>query len=595
MHGRRDREIWWNGEEGRTMRSASLIRVATGLVAVALLAAPALASTQLWSKKLEQDVEWHKVTALGTVLLGTTDSLAALKPDTGEIAWKRDDLKKVAEANVDEIWGTPLLVVGDNQGSMMTKTKVVALDIATGQTLWQSDELRGVTVAVEPIYPKGYLLAVTVSANAAKSKLDFTALDMVTGKVKWQGGMEDKVDLHLSEASGRIVQKFDLSGHQSPVLEGDALYFTLAGLHRYNADTGALVWKLEYDVTAGTIKRGNAQVALDADTIYTSAKGVLRAVDKATGQLKWTSKDFGGAIAETHLDGDVLYGRLGGTFYDKVAKEWERKKPFGVVAVDKRTGTMIWRYDDAKDSITNMYFVEDSPTILIADAKNLIGLDRGAKGNAKEAFKVKLEFKDKIGAGDIAAGAAKFLLGGLKGLSSGSGKEADAPLAITKWGDGPPVVRGKQHLLAFDPKTKQIAWSVQYGAPGSSGLMKGFMFALSALSYTMNTAVAASTYMGTSENTWANNGRQDAIKGYSEVAAKRFNATQATDRYTYILTTVQEGEQKGAGLVGVRMDTGKSDRRLLLKDKEPKYRVDEVEGRVFVVTDDNTLTAYSMR
>lgn len=121
------------------------------------------------------------------------------------------------------------------------------------------------------------------------------------------------------------------------------------------------------------------------------------------------------------------------------------------------------------------------------------------------------------------------------------------------------------------------------------------MFALSALTYVANTATAASTYMGTAENTWANNGRIDSIKGYSQVAGKRYSASQASDRCAYILTTVKEGDDKGAGLVGLRMDTGKSDRQLLLKDKEPKYQVDEIEGRVFVVTDDRNLAAFSVK
>lgn len=58
------------------------------------------------------------MTALGTLLVRTSEWLGCLKPDTGEFAWKRDDLEKVARASVDEIWGTPLLVVGDNQGAM---------------------------------------------------------------------------------------------------------------------------------------------------------------------------------------------------------------------------------------------------------------------------------------------------------------------------------------------------------------------------------------------------------------------------------------------------------------------------------------------
>ena len=72
---------------------------------------------------------------------------------------------------------------------------------------------------------------------------------------------------------------------------------------------------------------------------------------------------------------DVLYGRLGGVFCDFGKREYVPKKPIGVVALDKKTGAPLWSYDKASDSITNMAFLPDQNTILIADAKNFIGLD----------------------------------------------------------------------------------------------------------------------------------------------------------------------------------------------------------------------------
>jgi outer membrane protein assembly factor BamB len=535
------------------------------------------------------DVNWHTVTVLGGLLVGTDEGITMYKPDSGEVLWTRDDLKKLPEANVEEIGGTPYLLVDANVGSVQAKTSLRALDVLTGKDLWTTEEVRGVTVGSFPMLEKNLVLLVTVPAPAAKSKLDFQALDLATGKTLWASGMEDKVDLHVSEASGRFLVKYDLSGHQPPVFDNDSLFVSYAGLHRFDLATGKLAWSNVYDVTAGSIKKGNAQIVLDGEVIYTSAKGQLRAIDRGTGQIKWTSKDFGGALAQMELSGDVLYGRLGGNFYDKLKKEWDLKKPLGVVAVDKKTGTPIWRYDGAKEGITNMVLLQDQGTILIADTKNLIGLDMKSQGEVKEAFKVKVEFKDKIGAAKIAAGVGKFLLGGAKAALAKSGDQ-DAPVGIAVRKNGTAIVLGKQHLLAFDPKTKAIAWSVQYEAPGAGAWAKTLMGAMTAISYMGYLGQAAST--GSSA---AASGAQEAVIRYGEYAGKRYSAAGSSLSHAYILTNVKEGEEKGAGLVGVNLDSGKGDRQILFKDKEPRYEVDEIAGRVFVVRDDKELLAFSVQ
>jgi outer membrane protein assembly factor BamB len=548
----------------------------------------------LWTQKFAKDVEWFKTTDLGFVLLATDDFLRALDPETGQTLWNRDDLKKITEANVSEIEGTPLLLVSENSGSLSAKTKLHALDVTTGTAIWQTEKLKGVTVDVQPVYAKNFIIMITTPQNGAKSKLDMSALNMFTGDVVWEADFEDKVDLHEADASGRFIKKFDLHGHQEPLIDGDTFYLTYAGLHKFDLNTGKQLWKVPYDVTEGNILRGNAQALVDGDVIYTSAKGQVRAIDKNTGAVKWTSKKFSGAIAELQTAGGVLLGRTGGTFEDWTKKEYSVKKPLGVVAFDRSNGTLAWQYDDAKDSITNMVVLPGQNAVLIADKENLIGLDVSGKGQVKEAFKVKLEFKNKIGAGAVAGAALRVGLGGLGALGGGGGGE-DVPVAISIREGGIAVVRGKQHILAFDPASKQIPWSVKYEAPGVSGWQKIAMMSVTAFSYTTATAQAASTYRGTSENTWANNQRSAAIKNYSTFASKRFTATSSTNRYVYVLTEVQAGKEKGAGIVGVDMNSGKSDRQILFKDKEPDYKVDEWTGRVFNVKDKKELTAYSLQ
>lgn len=558
---------------------------------------PALqAGSTLWTHNASQEIKWHRVTGLGTVLVGTDDSLTCLDPDKGSVLWKRDDLKKITDSHVEEILGTPLLLVSQNEGLAMSKTKLHALDLLTGKNIWETERLKGATIGLVPVYEKNLIVLLTSpSASATKTKPDMIALNIVDGSVLWETQFEDNVDLHTAQGSGKFFQKFDLSGHQPPVYEGDSVYFTCGGVHRYDLNTGRLLWKMPYDVTEGKLKLANAQAILADGLIYDSAKGQIRAIKTATGKVKWTSPDFGAGVAQMILAGNVIYCRMGGNFYDWGKREWELKKPLGVVAVSTASGQPVWRFDKAENSITNMVYLPEQKVILIADAKNLIGLDTTGEGALKEAFRIKLEFKNKVGAGATAAKAARIGLGGLRGLAAARRDHSaeDWPVAIALRPNGIAVVRGKQHLLAFDPQKKDIPWSVTYDAPGVPGWAQLAMAGATAFAYAYYTSQAANSYAGTATNTWANKARVDVLNNYAKFVSKRHSASAATAQHAYILTMIKEGKEQGAGVVGVNMDSGDTEHQVVLKDKEPDYKVDEVTGRVFNVKG-KQLTCYSV-
>ncbi len=573
---------WWVG----------LAHLLCSLLMGALVAATALGAP-LWTHKPASDIKWYRVTDVGTVLVGAKSSLYLLDGETGRELWGRADLAGAEEFEVDIIPGTPLLFVSDTSGTFKKGTHLYAVDLLTGQNIWTTEKLRGATVAVEPVYEKDLVLLVTVENNSAnKAKPKLTALRMTTGELVWEADYPDSVDLYGIERKSRFFPKFDLSGANPPIYDADSVYFTYAGLHRYSLADGKLLWGVKYDVTEGSIKRGNAQAIVEGDTVYTSAKGQLRAIDKQTGALKWTSKDFGGAIAEMKVHDERIYGRLGGAFYDFQKREYVNKKPFGVAAVNKQTGATEWYYDKADDSITNMVVLPDMNTVLVADAKNLIGLDTNSAGKVKEAYKVKLEFKNNLGAAATAAKVVKFGFGGLSAIGKGGGDDRDEPVALYRRENGTVVVQGKQHLLAFDPRGRAITWSVKYEAPGVPGWQKLAMAGLTALSYTSATLNAASTQYGTASNRWANSQRVNSLVAYEQFVSKRYSATKGTGNYVYVLTTVKDGKEKGAGLVGVHMETGRGDRQILFKDKEPDYQVDEAVGRVFNLRNAKELSAF---
>ncbi len=554
----------------------------TALAVVLALCGSIAANAQLWKHEAADDVKWMHVSFAGNFLYGTDAGIYSLDPATGNPVWKRDDLKKIPETNVEEIEGTPVMLVSVTTGVVQVQAKVVAIDLLSGETLWETEKVKGQMAAVVPVYKKDMVVIVTAGAGG-KGALELVAVNLASGKVLWESAIEDKADLYMAEKTSKFFPKFDLHGHAPPAVDDDAIYFAYAGIHKVDLATGKVVWKLAYDVTEKAFARTNAQPIISDSLVITSAKGVLRAFDKQTGTLKWTSADYGTGVPQMELVDGVIYGRMGGVF-QQPGGPFVSRKPIGVVALDATSGQLKWRFDGAQESVTNMLVLPESKTLLVADAKNLIGLALDANGNkVKEAFKLPLEFKAKQSG---AAKVAKIGFGALRGGAIGAirasgGPPAEPPLALVRRENGTVVIRGTQNLLAFDPAGKEIAWAARIDPPGLSTFNKIATIATYAMVYASYTAQAASTYYGTSENDWANANRRQTAEAWDKAMSKRYHKTTNTADYVYMLSDVKTDAGKGPGIVGIDLSSGEQERMVYFGDREPEYVADDIDGLVF--------------
>lgn len=591
----------------------SLVRSVAVFVLTALIPVSIFAADQpLWTLN---GAKWYSLAETGNIAIGQPGGLAMIEGSTGKKLWERLDLGEIKEEEYTELPGTPLLLIADNSGWAQRKTKITAISTLTGETVWQTDKMLGFTVEVVPVYQKDMVVFVTIKDNRqTKDKPDIFAMKMSTGDLLWQSEYTEKVDLYgiekkkrgatssmfLGSGGGRS-DRFDLKGENPPVADDDSLYMTYAGLHRYSLADGKLVWKQVYDVTDGSLKNTNGQAIFDGDLIYTSAKGIIRAIDKSTGTIKWTTRDFGkGGIAEMQMMGDILYGRMGGQFFAWKKGEWEKKGPIGVVALNKATGNVEWIYDDAKNSITNMMLLPEDNTLMIADEKNLIGLDLSARGKVKEMYKLPLKFKFKVGAAATAGKVAAVAFGGIGGFMKKGPDTTDNPVSLVRQENGTVVVRGMQHLIGFDPKLRQIAWSTKYDAPGISGWQSIVMTALTITAAALSQGNEAyQSQLGNYNNAWNENTRfLNLMSTYQQTMARKYSAGKAAGNIFYVLTTLkgrdEKGkEDKGAGLVGVNLITGKATTQILFNDKQPDYEVDDAAGRLFNMRK-GVLSAYAI-
>jgi hypothetical protein len=116
-----------------------------------------------------------------------------------------------------------------------------------------------------------------------------------------------------------------------------------------------------------------SRAVVDEAFVYTSGRGHVRAISRATGKVEWEAKDLG-VTPELIIAGNVLYARMGGQFTRLKDGEIVERGPYGVAAIDSRTGKVLWRYKGADKGITNLVS-PDRSMLLVADHDELIAID----------------------------------------------------------------------------------------------------------------------------------------------------------------------------------------------------------------------------
>ncbi len=567
-----------------------------------LRAAPASAK-QLWTAKLPGDAKWHKVTELGTLLVGTDDAIVSYDPDSGKLLWTHAEFKKTNTRNAVDVLGTPLLICNTYDGMMNSKVTFTAVDYFTGEQRWTTPQILGQYLDTIPVPAKNLVIFVVNTYDGKEPGIYLNAHDLETGAQKWSAKFAkgNGIPLHMADNSGRFIPTMDLSGYHPPVFDGDEMYLGYLGVHCIDLTTGATKWGVEFPPANKGLKKTYAPLRIDGDRIYGAGGGSVYAINRRTGVQIWKSdriSDYAGLlkardnaiVAQLEIVGGKIFSRYGGNFSD--GKTAALKEPLGVVVLDPADGKSLYHFDKAKEGITNLVLVPASNLVVFADGANVYGLDNSG-ATPVEAFKVPIEFKRKMGAGSV----AKIGLGALGGVSGlvKAGMSAnkgllDVPVAAT-FANGRVVVQGRQHLLCFDPRAKTSNWSLFYAAP-SDAFANIAMFAVTAVAAVAgNAQVAASGGIGTSgynDGVSTIHRNLDSYNKYTEKLAQRAGGAKASETYSYILTKVE----KDIGIVGVNLTSGETDRQLVLKEKEPNYTVDEPANRIFHFAGKDSVVAY---
>jgi outer membrane protein assembly factor BamB len=233
---------------------------------------------------------------------------------------------------------------------------VYALDARTRKLRWRyrTDD----RVVAAPAYARG---TIYVPSNGGH----LYALNARTGKLRWSSSSFERF--------GRREYFY-----ATPTIAYGRVYVGNADGHvyAYGAATGKLLWAQR----AGTYVYTAA--AVWKRTVYVGTwDGYLVALDAATGDTRWRHDAPGSITGAPTIMGGLVYYSVCGTCGLGGQRYVERGRP-QTVAVDARTGRVVWRFPDGKYSPivadrqrvylvgrTRIYALEERPKRKLAKAK----------------------------------------------------------------------------------------------------------------------------------------------------------------------------------------------------------------------------------
>ena len=588
------------------------------------------ASAQAWSAKLDETIRFYQPTDVGAIIVGTKKSVYAVDGATGDVLWRRKDAA-MDENEVAPVPGTDLVLLSFEKDK---RTRIEATDILSGDAIWQSEKLKG-TVMQMAVDIDANLLAVVLARDAKgkangglKRKPMVHVLDLSTGDEIWKHELGSDIEMMPTRWSENEDVGFTLDNYHPPMFISGRLYLFYEGATSFEARNGKERTREKYKVNESGLALTEAAPVGDEAFIYTSGRGHVRAIRRDSGEVEWEAKDIG-MTPELVLAGRVIYARTGGQFTRLKDGETVERGPYGVSAIDSRTGKILWRYKGADKGITNIV-LPDASTIVIADRDDVIQVDTAngkrlshaphkIKGAAfallNERSEVVIGGREEIAAFDHVSGRsiwrAKYSPPGRGLLRTIAAVAARAASVYFRYGGvATTAFRGVQIARGLSSLSSSLSWSGLTGRSSFSNLQA--LATNSARSYVTNRFRAFGVASRMRPNMPNIAVRERFTKRPSvnieERLLDRLDPARQLERLSRFLwhrerLAALRGDRMyfytdlkgvdGNGLAGVNIHTGVTDRAVRIRDPDERFVTDEVVGILFSASG-NRLLGYSV-
>lgn len=507
----------------------------------------------------------------------------------GHKIWEQ---KKLFEKNSEEVVSNGLAT--DDGIYLATTKNIYKLNKETGEVIWSADRKteKPVAAVVESKGMFGKSSRADLSANATSTSAQFFLMNN-TDKSRIYFWNQEAL-FGFNPADGKLVTKeVEL---QSPV--GYILYDT-HGMLVITAE------KTQKDMA----NQGGGGGGLIGKIKRSSASGKNRAslicIDPNTGENKW--KD------EIDLKGDLHAYKLVG---NKLILATEKDNGDNYISlIDLDAGKSITKKPlSINGEIRDLQIVPQGMYYRTSDEINILDLESGDK-TWKKGFKVKNCVGDNVSEkyGYVYANEIIYKVDFEKGELSEwvkgidfDGKEDPTSLQVRENGI---LLTSDQNARLYNTEGKVI-WHSYNKAPGKTGMGK----VLSGLGGLAATMMAAAEYSRSAQLSYAKgyygstspaldrdiknaNANAEAFAGAAAASfreiGRRFKATKQANDFMAVLTSLGGNNQaSSAGIVIVSKIDGKIIASMLLGDKTPDYKLDELGRMVYQKSESDEIKGF---
>jgi outer membrane protein assembly factor BamB len=581
-----------------------------------------------WKATFGKELNWMKVTDVGTLVVATDDGLYGINSEDGSIVWKNEALKKLVVEAYEPLPETPFIIITPeakpakqsafagimgsfNKGSVVIinaqdgkvacDTKALGMDRLSAQyslpdlnaIIFQGSSNKGKQLTLfydfntnTKIWEQEYILGKKDASFLPPAVIDkntiiwtgtsgYSIIDAQTGALKYRTEIKFK-DI----AAPKMVFNKDRS----------VVYFVNKKFgNAYKISDGSKLWKEEIDMDDPA-----SHVFTDERGIYIAVKNHINLYDYNTGEPKWGK------------DGIKLYDPLlDYVFTDKgLGIQMVDKDDYSVNLLNYETGKpLIKKAVKLKASAKDLRMVTKGLLYRTEKELNILDVETGAP-----SFDKSIKFKEPVLA--IDKGDKTYIFSGPQYydfnnktctytnksiVNKFEGKEIPSKIELRPQGI---LLKSDQNLTMFDFEGNTL-YHAYYKAPGLSMVAKLALGAMSvaAAGVAAQSAAASGYEKGLNGNQHTDNSLQngrnaDAMGGIASAGfkamGKRFNASKEADNFVTMLTKLDDG----VGVVKLNKDTGAKENEVVFKEKEPVYELDDIGGMLYFKSKKTELSGF---
>jgi hypothetical protein len=597
-------------------------------------------------------IESMQLTDAGVLLAIGSNGLAGIRPGASGPHFVFSEYGKIKQEELEVVPMSPYVIVtegGKSQipGTLFANSKRTVIDVVSGKKMFVTEDNGWKQIAQLKVFlPENKLVVVGNRTKQEKEVLAVGIYDLASGK------QEGFANLDPNAGKSRSVAAIPMSSG-APFLLGDRVFVpTTKSVVCANLKDGNIIWESEIKNVSMMIadQSGNEIYGFEErpnDTrIYKFSKD---------GQNLWPKeRKIAGSISRFQiLSGglavvsDVVKGG-GSSMIGKLTAGGESKIAF----LSANTGDDLWEKAPKTQGYMQHFYVMDDGIlfgmqtgginkisfdgtplfkkplktgenihtmattprglIYITDTDaDIINLTTGESIwnkpiQYKKATSVSSAYDQSGGRYLISTGEEILAINENSGEVSTlatiklEGKESINEIDVRKSGI---LLASDQNMMLLNGQGSEV-YHTYHKAPGQSGIMKVAMGIMTVASTAVSAAAASqSTYhyeIGSYSSAGAQRAHRNAVaaQSFGNIASasfqemtKRFKATMATENDRFILTNLSDG----VGLVKVNKDTGKTEMEIVLKDKNPVYEVDEMEGYLYYLSGNGEISAFNLK